>query len=191
VTGATDAVGEAVGDADAGHRARAALELVDVLDDEGKVIGTAERHEVRANNWWHRSVFVTVVTSDDEVIVHQRAPWKDVWPSRWDFCFGGVVDAGEDWRDAAVRELGEEAGVIITTDDLEDLGEDRYEDALVREVSRLYLVRSDGPFSFDDGEVAASDRVPRQDLLAWATARELVSDSREMMLHRLVPGGAP
>ena len=185
MTSAADAVD------DAGKRARAAAELVDVLDDRGKVIGTAERREVRANNWWHRSVFITVVTSDDEVIVHQRAPWKDVWPSRWDVCFGGVVDAGEDWREAAVRELAEEAGVAVGADDLEDLGEDRYEDSLVREVSRLYLVRSDGPFAFDDGEVVASDRVPRAELAAWAAGHELVTDSRDMMIHRLIPGDAP
>ncbi len=30
-----------------------------------------------------------------EVVVHQRAPWKDVAPSLWDLAFGGVCDVGE------------------------------------------------------------------------------------------------
>ena len=64
---------------------------MDVLDEEGRVVGVATRAEVRAGNLWHRTVFIAVVTPDDEVVVHQRADWKDVWPSHWDVCFGGVV----------------------------------------------------------------------------------------------------
>jgi len=163
-----------------------ATEIVDVVDDDGNVVGTASRHEIRARNLLHRSVFVAVVTHDDDVVVHQRAAWKDVWPSRWDVCFGGVVDAGEGWAEAAVRELGEEAGIIVAPVALDDLGEDRFEDDVVREVARVYLVRSDGPFTFADGEVVAFDRVPLDELGAWAAGRDLCDDSRALVLPRLL-----
>jgi 8-oxo-dGTP pyrophosphatase MutT (NUDIX family) len=171
------------------NRTAADGELVDVLDDDGRVVRAAPRHEVRAGNLLHPSVFIAVLTSEDEVVVHQRAAWKDVWPSRWDICFGGVLAAGEPWHDAAVRELAEEAGVVVAPEALEDLGEGRFEDDLVRELSRVYLVRSDGPFSFDDGEVVAADRVPLSEIETWASARELCDDSRVLVLPRLVEGG--
>ena len=57
----------------------------------------------------HRATYVIVRTSDGGVVVHRRADWKDVCPGYWDLCFGGVVDAGEDWDVAAARELAEQA----------------------------------------------------------------------------------
>lgn len=148
--------------------------LVDVVGADGAVISTATRREIRAGNLLHRSVFIAVLDAQDRLVVHQRADWKDIWPSRWDLAFGGVVDAGEDWRRAAARELLEEAGVAAA---LEHLGPGRYEDGQVREVAEVFLVRSDGPFTFPDGEVAASDRVTPSGLDAWLEGRDVVPDS--------------
>jgi len=148
--------------------------LVDLIDDQGRVTATATRREVRAANLLHRSVFVVVLDAADRLVVHQRADWKDVWPSRWDLAFGGVVDAGEDWVPAAARELREEAGVAA---DLEPLGPGRYEDEHVREVAEVFLARSAGPFTFPDGEVAASDRLAPADLDRWLATHDVVPDT--------------
>lgn len=162
--------------------AAAADQLVDVLDEDGTVIGRATRGEVRAGNLLHRSVFVVVVTSLEELVVHKRADWKDVWPSRWDICFGGVVDAGEDVADAAVRELFEEAGVRVAPTALELLAEGRYEDDRIREVGTVYLTTHDGPFRFDDGEVVADERIAFDDVGRWSDARSLCDDSAVLVL---------
>jgi isopentenyldiphosphate isomerase len=148
--------------------------LVDVVDEQGQVTGSATRREIRAGNLLHRSVFVAVLDADGQLVVHQRADWKDIWPSRWDVAFGGVVDAGEGWRSAAARELQEEAGITAA---LEHLGPGRYEDDAVREVAEVYLARSAGPFTFPDGEVAAADRVGLADLDRWLATHDVVPDS--------------
>lgn len=154
-------------------------ELVDVVDDAGNIIATATRRDVRERNLLHRSVFIVVVNeARDALLAHQRADWKDVWPSRWDIAFGGVVAAGEAWEDAARRELAEEAGVRPP---LDELGEGRYEDAIVREISRVYEVSSDGPFSFPDGEVVATTWVPFDQLPSWIAEREVCPDSESIV----------
>ena len=158
--------------------------LVDVVDDDDLVVRTATRAEVRADNLLHRAVFVALLTHGDEVWVHQRADDKDVWPSRWDMAFGGVVDAGEGWEAAAARELAEEAGV--TGLDLTPLGGGRYEDEGVRELARVYLTRHDGPLVPTDGEVVAVDRVPLAELGAWVAAQPIVPDSAALVVPRLV-----
>lgn len=160
--------------------------LVDEVDEAGVVIGVRTRREVREGNLLHQAVFIAVIDGDDRIVVHQRAAWKDVWPSRWDICFGGVVDAGESVEQAAGRELAEESGVILgAAAELEHLGVARYADDLVRELATVYLARSDGPFTFPDGEVAASDRIPLVALNRWIAERSMVPDSVAIVLPLL------
>jgi isopentenyldiphosphate isomerase len=157
-------------------------DVVDVLDDEGRVAGTATRAEVRASNLRHRTVFVAVVNGAGELLVHRRADWKDVWPGAWDIAFGGVVDAGEAWEAAAARELAEEAGLDV---ELMYLGEGAYEDDQVRERARVYMARHDGPVSFVDGEVVETDWVGLDDVLEWLDERTVCPDSIAIVLPRL------
>ncbi|CAN5669441.1 hypothetical protein BH10ACT1_BH10ACT1_22050 [soil metagenome] len=156
------------GPADHGAAARAAAELVEVVAIDGSVERVATRAEMRAGRLRHRCTYVVVLDAAERVVVHQRAAWKDVWPSRWDLAFGGVVGVGEQWADAARRELAEEAGIVA---ELEALGEGAYEDQDAALVGHLYLARHDGPWTFPDGEVVASERIPVAEVLGWITAR--------------------
>jgi isopentenyldiphosphate isomerase len=157
-------------------------ELVEQLDETGNVAGVVSRREIRAGNLLHRSVFVAVVNDADELLVHRRAAWKDVWPDTWDIAVGGLVGAGEAWEAAAARELAEETGV---TSELGYLGEGEYADAEVREIARVYHTRTDGPFSFDDGEIVEAAWVPLGQLRDWLTERRVCPDSVALVLPRL------
>jgi isopentenyldiphosphate isomerase len=161
-------------------------ELCDVLDDAGRVIGVATRGEVRTGNLWHRTVFVVVLTPADEVVAHRRADWKDVWPSKWDLCFGGLVGAGEPWMTAAVRELAEEAGVTVAADELELFADGVFDHDLARERCRIYRTRSAGPFRPADGEVAEIELVPLSALADWSGSHDLVPDTVDLVLPLLV-----
>ena len=126
-------------------------ELVDEVDADDRVLRTVTRAEMRSRRLRHRSVFVVVQSSTDEVLVHRRAEHKDVWPGRWDLAAGGVVSSGESYDDAAVRELAEELGIVDVP--VERLGRGSYDDADVSEVTVVYRVRWDGRIRFADGEV--------------------------------------
>jgi isopentenyldiphosphate isomerase len=81
--------------------------LVDIVDTDDHVIDVVPRREMRARNLRHRSVGIAVLESTGRVLIHRRADDKDVWPGRWDLAVGGVVESGETWDTAAVRELAE------------------------------------------------------------------------------------
>ncbi|MBI2705552.1 MAG: NUDIX domain-containing protein [Actinobacteria bacterium] len=163
-------------------------ELVDVVDEHGAVVAQATRAEVRAGRLRHRCVFVLVLSLDGErLLVHQRADWKDVWPSRWDIAFGGVLLAGETFAAGAARELAEEVGVSGTP--LELVGDGRYDDGAVSELAGVYRARSDGPFSFPDGEVVATEWVALDAIDEWRAGRLLCPDSVALALPLV--GAAP
>jgi 8-oxo-dGTP pyrophosphatase MutT (NUDIX family) len=157
-----------------GPEVGAAGELVEVVDEQGVVLDVVARAEMRRRRLRHRCTYVIVVDLGERLVVHQRAAWKDVWPLRWDVAFGGVVAVGEDWGAAAQRELAEEAGVAAG---LQALGGGTFDDDDVSVLGRVYLARHDGPFTFPDGEVVASDRVPLDEVEAWIASHEVCPDS--------------
>lgn len=163
-------------------------ELVDLVDAEDRVMATVPRREMRASPLWHRCVYLLVQRADDAVLIHRRSLAKDFAPGAWDIGAGGVVAAGEGYDDAARRELAEELGV--TGVPLEPLGPVRYVDDRLRVVGRAYRVRSDGPFSFDDGEVLETEWVPAAELPSVLAARSFVPDSPQVFLPFL-PGSLP
>lgn len=148
-------------------------EWVDVIDDDDMVVRVATRAEMRAGRLPHRAVSIAVVSSDDRLLVHRRADHKDIWPGRWDIAAGGVVAAGEHYDDAARRELAEELGVELGADRPTCLGEGVYRDSDVSLRCRCYVVRHDGPFRCNDGEVVE---------LRWMTVDDL---------DRALVGGEP
>ena len=151
-----------------------------MVDRDGAVLDIVTRREVRAHNLRHRCTYVSLVTSRGELVVHQRADWKDVCPSYWDVAFGGIADVGEAWEDAARRELAEEAGVAGVA--LVDLGGVSYEEDDGRIVGRVFVARHDGDVHFDDGEVVAVDRIPIAAIDAWLVDRDVCPDSRDLAL---------
>lgn len=156
-------------------------ELVEELDEDGRVVGVVSRSEMRARNLWHRNVIVMVRRSSGALVVHQRADWKDVFPSMWDVAFSGVPAVGESWPEAAARELAEEAGLAVAPGDLADLGPRVCDIGDIRWHGRVFEVTDDRELAPADGEVVALDEVPVSDLPTWITQTPVCPDSVELV----------
>lgn len=154
-------------------------ELVEVVDRDERVVKVVPRAEMRRSNLAHRATYIMVFHSSGALLAHQRASWKDIWPSRWDLAFGGVCAVGESWADAAARELAEEAGIVAP---LTALSKVEFESAETKVFGRLYETTHDGPFEFADGEVVDHCWVPVAQLDEWADGRPLCDDTRAIVL---------
>jgi hypothetical protein len=84
-----------------------AEELLNVYDDEGRVVGAQRRREAKASGRAVGAVNVLLVDSAGRVLL-QRRPEDKENGGLWDKSVGGHVAAGEDFDAAAVRETGEE-----------------------------------------------------------------------------------
>ena len=127
-------------------------ELVDVIDDSDHVIGQARRHDVRCKNLRHRGAYVLVFNTSGQLFVHRRTMTKDVFPGHWDVAVGGVLNAGEDYDEGAMRELREELGVDAVP--LRRLFPLRCDDARNRVAGVVYSCTCDGPFRLQASEIA-------------------------------------
>lgn len=157
----------------------AAEELVDIVDEHDNVVRTVTRAEMRRDRLRHRGVFIAVITSRNELVIHQRSPLKDIWPSYWDIGAGGVVGAGENYEESARRELLEELGIEAT---LVPLGQSYYEDHEVALFGHGFAAIHDGPYEFRDGEVAAIELVTLERFDAVYPERTWCPDSIALAL---------
>ena len=63
-----------------------------------------------------KAVDVVISNNKNQILILKRSPIESHYPSIWDFP-GGGVRKGEDLKEAAEREVKEEAGFIVKTDD--------------------------------------------------------------------------
>lgn len=129
-------------------------EVLDVVDDDDRVVGQARREEVYAGRLRHRTVMVVVRNSAGEFLVHRRTDSKLVAAGQHDMMVGGVVDAGENYDDAARRELAEEVGVAgVAPSFITSVRFDGTVDAPWPQWIRLYEVTWDGRIVPQESEI--------------------------------------
>src|SRR5262249_51120518 len=126
-------------------------ELVDRLDDAGRVVGTIARRELCGQRIPHRCAYLLLFNRRGELFIHQRTATKSSYPSYWDVCVGGLPSAGESFDDAIRREVEEEIGVGVEPEWLFPF---YYADDRSIVFGMVYRAMHDGPFRFQAEEVA-------------------------------------
>lgn len=97
-------------------------ELLDIVDEQDRIIGQMERAEVHRRGLTCRNVQVFFVTPAGEVILQKRSLAKKSYPGRLTSTASGHVTSGESHLEAAVKETLEETGVRLVATDLHHLG---------------------------------------------------------------------
>lgn len=163
-------------------------ELLDVLTDDGTVIGTATRRDVHRQGLWHRTFHALVVRRGTPArVVFQRRAETSAFAGLLDFTASGHLAAGEEPSDGA-RELEEEVGLAVAPADLVAVGVhriiDRRDGITNREQVHVFFVESDlglDRFRPDPGEVASLVELEVEPLLRLVDPASLTTriDGRE------------
>ena len=126
-------------------------EIFPIVDNEGKVIGSATRSECHnGSKRLHPVVHLHLLDSNGRLYLQQRPLWKDIQPGKWDTAVGGHIDYGEEVETALFREVREEVGI----EDFEPRFLTRYLFESEREKELVYVYST-----VYDGEVRPSDEL--------------------------------
>lgn len=143
-------------------------EILDIVDLDDNVIGQNTRHDSYKNGTRNRIACVTLRSSEGKIFLQRRSEQCSFCPWYWDTAAGGHVQSGQNYEEAAYRELSEELWVVgITLSFIAKDHADRYlsdqkyqrNPKYIRQYSHeffraVYEWIFDGPFYFDDGEVS-------------------------------------
>jgi len=130
-------------------------EIFEIVDETGRVIGTAPRSRCHGDpSLAHRSVHVFVFNAGGDVYLQKRSRRKDVQPGKWDTSVGGHLCPGETYLAAAVRELEEELGVKVPSpQSLKRLHSYIWRTPIETEHVETYQLIYEGPFSLHPDEI--------------------------------------
>lgn len=87
-------------------------ELLDVVAEDGTVLGVIERASVRPLGIATHAVHLNAWTDSGQLWIAQRSFTKTTDPGMWDTLVGGLVSAAETPESALLRESWEEAGLL-------------------------------------------------------------------------------
>ncbi len=135
-------------------------EMLPLIDEEGRVLGTAARSEChRGPGKLHPVVHLQIVDGRGSIYLQKRTEDKEVQPGKWDSAVGGHVAAGEDLDAALSRELREELGVTRLA--LESAGARiqpilryKWETEVESEMVFSFIVTHPGPFKPHGEEIS-------------------------------------
>ena len=98
------------------------MEYIDIVNEEGLATGVVEsRSDVHKMGLWHRTVHIWLINDNNEILLQKRSLNKESHPGLWDISCAGHVSSGETSREAALKELYEELGILALEEELEFL----------------------------------------------------------------------
>lgn len=121
-------------------------EILDIVDENNKVIGEATAQQVYDQRLNHRIVHVLVFNDKGEIFLYQRSPNLSFCPGHWHTSAGGLVRKGEDYEKAAARELKETLNLDAPTVKLHEGPYDHYK---MRKFCTIFRAISRGPFTLN------------------------------------------
>jgi len=132
-----------------------AEEWVDIVKEDGKIIGRAPRSKVHGNpELLHPVVHLHVFNKKGELFLQKRSQNKGEYPGLWDTAVGGHISSGETLEQALIREAKEEIGITIAN--IQPIAKYVIRNDWESELVHTFYMQYDGPFTIDKEEIESA-----------------------------------
>ncbi len=159
-------------------------ELLDIVDENNQVVGSAPYDDVYAKRLNHRIVHVLIFNDKGEVFLQQLSAKKKFCPGHWGTSAGGHVKRGETYEQAAKRELKEELGVNVPLTNILEAPYDHYK---MRKFVQVFRGVSEGPFNLDPEESAGGRWFSVADVKDMVRKNQMIHPELAHVIEKLYP----
>lgn len=88
------------------------IEFFDIVNEKDEVVGKIpENRQNTIKPSQLRFINIIITNNDRKIVVPKRSSNRRIFPNCYDFSVGGHVNSGEEYEEAAYRELKEELGI--------------------------------------------------------------------------------
>lgn len=95
------------------------MELWNLYDFERNITGqTLTKGERAPKDFYRLVVHAVFFNNNNEMLIQQRQPFKEWWSNMWDLSVGGSALKGENSQTAIKREIFEELGYLISSQNI-------------------------------------------------------------------------
>ncbi len=154
---------------------------IDVVDDNDRVIGKASEKEIYEKRLNHRIIHIFIFNDKGEMALQLRSKHKPYCPNHWSATVGGRVDSGEDYEEAALREMQEELGI---TAELKLIGKEPYKIDGLTQFLATFTARHNGPFRLNPEEVEQTEFLSVDKIKHMIRAGEKLQPALLFLLRR-------
>lgn len=161
-------------------------EMIDVINEKNEIIGSCEREKIYAERLLHRIVHVLVYDKKGRVLLQLRSKDKDYLPGYWATSAGGHVLRGENTKQAAVREMGEELGIKANLEPFAESWFDSVDRIGLRKFLTVFKAMHNGPFDFADGEVEMADFYSPEQIKAMIRSGDKIHPELKFIINEFL-----
>jgi len=136
-------------------------EIIDVIDEFGKITGKASKTEIYSKKLSHAIVHVLIYDDRGRMACQIRSKHKSYCPGYISTSVGGHIASGEDPETAGKREMIEEIG---KQGFLNHLFSDWYQGEAIRKILHVYQCDIEPPFQLNLDEVEKIEWLTHQEL---------------------------
>ena len=155
-------------------------EILDVVNEEDKVVGRETRQAIVESALLHRASHIILMNSQGEYFVQKRSEKKDMWPGMHEIGVGERLQAGETYEIAAKRGLFEETGLRSKITKLFTI---KVRSAVANENIEVYKAVTDEDIKFNDTEMEECTFVSEKELRTMLPLRKF-TPATEIILER-------
>jgi len=157
-------------------------EVLDIVNEENEVIGSAPFEQVYEQRLNHRIVHVLIFNDKGEIFLQQRSAQKKFCPGHWVTSAGGHVQKGESYAKAATRELKEELGI---TTELTKIHESPYDHYKMRKFLEVYRGMWNESFNLNPNEVSGGRWFPVSEVKDMVKKNQMIHPELAHVIEKL------
>lgn len=150
-------------------------EYVDVVDDNDQVIGKTTIKEASDNVIRTRASRVLILNNENELLLQKRPSTKLRYPDFWDIGIAERLISGEEYKDAAIRGLGEELNITnVMHQDLDFLFKLKFDNEITKRWYGVFSLFHDKKIIPNKKETAEIKFIPQDKLISFLRTEKIM-----------------